>query len=289
MKKGFTLIELLVVIAIIAILAAILFPVFAQAKVAAKATSSLSNLKQNTLAVIMYGGDYDDSAPAVGTWGDRTSPVWYGVAGSEFRIWTYDIFPYMKAAEMLQDPLATPNTVAAGWPRNLYMAYNPQYAYNYTVLSPYAGAFKNTYADPMRFAGASLTSFGEPANTVMLSEGTAQSERANNWWYGPGTMVTSWGLAEPPDCGTIQAWCFTNWGTGFFSGANMLRNNRAAGAFTGFNGIRKSSEIGIFTFVDGHASALSAGRASAGTTWSWTAADSAVVVNNRGQYLWDNE
>ena len=35
MKKAFTLIELLVVIAIIAILAAILFPVFAQAKVAA--------------------------------------------------------------------------------------------------------------------------------------------------------------------------------------------------------------------------------------------------------------
>ncbi|MCZ7579378.1 MAG: prepilin-type N-terminal cleavage/methylation domain-containing protein [Fimbriimonadaceae bacterium] len=37
-KSAFTLIELLVVIAIIAILAAILFPVFAQAKVAAKKT-----------------------------------------------------------------------------------------------------------------------------------------------------------------------------------------------------------------------------------------------------------
>ena len=45
-RKAFTLIELLVVIAIIAILAAILFPVFAQAKAAAKKTSSLSNLKQ---------------------------------------------------------------------------------------------------------------------------------------------------------------------------------------------------------------------------------------------------
>jgi len=40
---AFTLIELLVVIAIIAILAAILFPVFAQAKEAAKKTSCLSN------------------------------------------------------------------------------------------------------------------------------------------------------------------------------------------------------------------------------------------------------
>ena len=37
--RAFTLIELLVVIAIIAILAAILFPVFAQAKAAAKKTT----------------------------------------------------------------------------------------------------------------------------------------------------------------------------------------------------------------------------------------------------------
>ena len=42
-RNAFTLIELLVVIAIIAILAAILFPVFAQAKLAAKKTVALSN------------------------------------------------------------------------------------------------------------------------------------------------------------------------------------------------------------------------------------------------------
>jgi prepilin-type N-terminal cleavage/methylation domain-containing protein len=59
-KRAFTLIELLVVIAIIAILAAILFPVFAQAKVAAKKTADLSNLKQMGTASMIYTSDYDD-------------------------------------------------------------------------------------------------------------------------------------------------------------------------------------------------------------------------------------
>jgi prepilin-type N-terminal cleavage/methylation domain-containing protein len=57
--SAFTLIELLVVIAIIAILAAILFPVFASAKVAAKKTMCLSNFKQIDLAMMMYSGDND--------------------------------------------------------------------------------------------------------------------------------------------------------------------------------------------------------------------------------------
>ena len=61
MKKAFTLIELLVVIAIIAILAAILFPVFAQAKAAAKKTTCLSNVKQLNNVWVMYSTDYDDN------------------------------------------------------------------------------------------------------------------------------------------------------------------------------------------------------------------------------------
>ena len=63
MKKAFTLIELLVVIAIIAILAAILFPVFAQAKEAAKKTQCLSNMKNIGLGIMMYSGDSDDLYP----------------------------------------------------------------------------------------------------------------------------------------------------------------------------------------------------------------------------------
>ena len=59
-KKAFTLIELLVVIAIIAILAAILFPVFAQAKVAAKKAMMISNAKQMGTGVLMYMSDTDD-------------------------------------------------------------------------------------------------------------------------------------------------------------------------------------------------------------------------------------
>jgi prepilin-type N-terminal cleavage/methylation domain-containing protein/prepilin-type processing-associated H-X9-DG protein len=60
LRHAFTLIELLVVIAIIAILAAILFPVFAQAKLAAKKTQDLSNIKQIGLSTMMYLNDNDD-------------------------------------------------------------------------------------------------------------------------------------------------------------------------------------------------------------------------------------
>jgi len=63
-KSGFTLIELLVVIAIIAILAAILFPVFARAREAARKSSCQNNLKECAVALQIYWGDYDATLPS---------------------------------------------------------------------------------------------------------------------------------------------------------------------------------------------------------------------------------
>jgi len=89
MKKAFTLIELLVVIAIIAILAAILFPVFAQAKAAAKRTADTSNIKQLTLGMMMYAGDYDDCVAPI-MQGDWTWPR------HEYILWKDCVLPYIK-------------------------------------------------------------------------------------------------------------------------------------------------------------------------------------------------
>lgn len=79
-RKGFTLIELLVVIAIIAILAAILFPVFAQAREKARAITCLSNMKQISLAYIMYSQDADEEGPG----GYATAANGSGWATQEF-------------------------------------------------------------------------------------------------------------------------------------------------------------------------------------------------------------
>ncbi len=87
--RAFTLIELLVVIAIIAILAAILFPVFAQAKAAAKKTQSLSNLKNLDLANKLYLNDSDDVFPQVEYWGGTYGYGWWGM----------DLFPYVKSRD----------------------------------------------------------------------------------------------------------------------------------------------------------------------------------------------
>lgn len=90
-RRGFTLIELLVVIAIIAILAAILFPVFAKAREAARATTCKSNLKQIGLAQNMYKQDYDETLPF--SVNGQNSFTW---AGTGATYWAYFYLPYTK-------------------------------------------------------------------------------------------------------------------------------------------------------------------------------------------------
>ena len=100
MKKAFTLIELLVVIAIIAILAAILFPVFAQAKAAAKKTSDLSNIKQLSLGILMYSGDNDDVLPSA-YFHRAFNPALGGTAGG-YEHWSGLTYPYVKNWEIFE-------------------------------------------------------------------------------------------------------------------------------------------------------------------------------------------
>jgi prepilin-type N-terminal cleavage/methylation domain-containing protein/prepilin-type processing-associated H-X9-DG protein len=89
---GFTLIELLVVVAIIAILAALLFPVFAHAREAARQAQCSSNLKQIGVATDLYVEDND------GTY-------WFGEYGYDGNGYVGDnnltsgysyLMPYMK-------------------------------------------------------------------------------------------------------------------------------------------------------------------------------------------------
>lgn len=118
--KGFTLIELLVVIAIIAILAAILFPVFAQAREKARASSCLSNCKQLGTATQLYTDDWDETFPWLyyDTWytnytTDKSYPCW-AMGGVIDRTkswysqyapsWADCIFPYVKNINMFVCP-----------------------------------------------------------------------------------------------------------------------------------------------------------------------------------------
>jgi prepilin-type N-terminal cleavage/methylation domain-containing protein len=100
MKKAFTLIELLVVIAIIAILAAILFPVFAQAKEAAKKTACLSNSRQIGMALKMYLGDHDDVMPIFYAYNSVPAAGQPGHKGIEVQLLTYS-----KNKEIFKSPL----------------------------------------------------------------------------------------------------------------------------------------------------------------------------------------
>jgi len=297
MKKAFTLIELLVVIAIIAILAAILFPVFAQAKSSAKATSSLSNTKQNTLAIIMYGADYDDTFVLGTTWNAGDAPLIIG--GWPVSTWTWSVMPYMKSASLFLDPLTSPNGdwVRGGVtiPKAVTDSFWSQYGYNYTFLSPTSGT-------PQRFSSVSMTAAAQPAGTIMIGAKYARAERITPYIWGTGFNPDEGMLSnvaiDVPDCWHIPQWCLDSWGSGSFHSnpdpAGGLGLNEQAGGFTGGISVRVASKM-ILGFVDGHAKRLSIGEAAAGTNFNMKdpanggrpTQNSDIIVTDTSKYLWD--
>lgn len=151
-RMGFTLIELLVVIAIIAILAAILFPVFAQARMAAKKTATVAQMKQQALAVVMYMDENDDIAPPRYRWDIGATN------GNIIFTWERLVQPYVKNWQLF---MSTEDV-------------KPKYA------TPYAGEYRRSFgaagnvfiaiqragfvSKPSR-NGSSLP---QPADTVMI-------------------------------------------------------------------------------------------------------------------------
>ncbi|MEJ5170225.1 MAG: DUF1559 domain-containing protein [Fimbriimonadales bacterium] len=255
-KRAFTLIELLVVIAIIAILAAILFPVFAQAKAAAKKTQSLSNIKQLALAVKMYQTDYDDVYP-VGC----GSCWWQPRDGG----WTYGILPYMKNWEILRSP-GDPKD-KAGWqswtkthPDFVHISYASNgvmiWQDNNWGMRGVMGLNQKNGTECGWFDGPGVTpesAVNNVATTVMFTE---RNNSAPTW--GPSNFfagVTWWDGAGYPGAwpdGTRDGTPYrfrTDWGSGAEFIANMDNRNGAVST----NWQNKAA----FAWTDGHASVVS--------------------------------
>jgi len=281
-RKAFTLIELLVVIAIIAILAAILFPVFAQAKAAAKSAASLSNTKQQTLGNIMYAGDFDDMLPLGTAWNTGRDQACYG-AGMCFAVWSWSIAPYVKNTQIYMDPQTTPNGKSATLPQANYDSYYIQYGYNYTYLSPLP-------LQDMPEVGVSSPAVGAPADTVMLGAKWAQAENTSgsDWgtWFPNGQLAAA--AIDSVDCNNIPTWCMSGWGKGsmYESSSKLNLPTKESGRFTGGNSLRAAGNS-ITSFVDGHVKKLAAGALAAGTNWNFNAQESAVSITDTTKYLWD--
>jgi len=179
-KKAFTLIELLVVIAIIAILAAILFPVFAQAREAARKASCQSNQKQIATAFLMYAQDYDETF----------MPQLWNAA--QYDSWWFSIQPYAKNARILACPSVNPGYVPqinGGKPSN-QPAPNTT---NQLVWQNLMGSVPISYASVESLvaqgnSGINLSQISAPAGKALVMD-------ANH------TLVNYWDNTGPQSCG----------------------------------------------------------------------------------------
>jgi prepilin-type N-terminal cleavage/methylation domain-containing protein/prepilin-type processing-associated H-X9-DG protein len=167
-KSAFTLIELLVVIAIIAILAAILFPVFAQAKSAAKKAGSLSNTKQLGLGLLMYSVDSDDIFPYANPIRNDATMEWEsGSAGWWGPGWPFKTQPYIKNFGIFLAP-GDRQTTPGGWVRP-----GMSYAINAYIDRFWEGKFGAVQigGDWTSWAPKpTISGIGRPADTILLGE-----------------------------------------------------------------------------------------------------------------------
>ena len=179
MRKAFTLIELLVVIVIVAILAAILFPVFAQAKRAAKDSVTISNVKQLGIGFAMYEGDNEDVIPptihSVG--GQGTVGGWVYLTAlnadpSRFDVSKGVVYPYVKNVEVYKSPLDK-NAALSG----LSFAYN--------------GCLTTTPGASGVLPGKFATAIDAPATTMNLGE----EDNQDDGYFSPGNVFANWHTA----------------------------------------------------------------------------------------------
>lgn len=213
--RGFTLIELLVVIAIIAILAAILFPVFAQAKLAAKRTTALANAKQVGMAHLIYMNDYDDHLikeyfgfPAAPTcdWG---SMPWSTPNIPLFYSWRYALLPYVAKSNGLMQDSTNPFSKDMFWTTaesdglgDVLMRLPSNFAVNNAIIGFADG---ECAGGPWTPDGQdTLNGVDEPAGTILFLPNRSQWNDLK-WMFGSiGTQL----VQGPPDLNDTS-WCIT--------------------------------------------------------------------------------
>lgn len=180
-RRAFTLIELLVVITIIAILAAILFPVFARAKAAAKQTACISNLKQIGTAHGLYMADSDDLFPFAVDASDKYRPnIWDSNPAFQDLIASMPemheaLMPYSKSKEIFRCPADQGTSV-------LDNHFPDVFTTNPSLFSFYKNSY--LFRTEIAFNHHSQTSLQTPAEINLMFD-------AAGHWHGSGRALAA--------------------------------------------------------------------------------------------------